>query len=96
MKDPTADSTSGAATDSATDPVSYSDSSSEPSPKGTGFFAVLQSIAAAGLGVQSSKNRARDFQHGKAIHFVVGGVIGTLVFLLIVWVFVKVLIGTAG
>jgi len=63
--------------------------------KGTGFMAVLQSVAAAGIGVQSSKNRQRDFERGKPVHFIIGGLIGTALFLLAVWLFVRVLLATA-
>ena len=63
--------------------------------KGTGFLAVLQSVAAAGIGVQSSKNRERDFKHGKPVHFIVGGLLGTALFLLAVYLFVRVLLATA-
>lgn len=63
--------------------------------KGTGFWAVVQSVLAAGIGVQSSKNRKRDFTQGKAIHFIVGGLIGTAIFVLVVWTFVNYLISTS-
>jgi len=63
--------------------------------RGTGFMAVLQSVAAAGIGVQSSRNRKRDFEHGKPVHFIVGGLIGTALLLLAVWLFVRVLLATA-
>jgi len=62
---------------------------------GTGFFAVMQSVGAAMLGVQSSKNKERDFTHGKPTHFIVGGLIGTLIFLLCIWLLVKYLIATS-
>jgi len=39
---------------------------------GTGFLAVMQSVGAAMLGVQSSKNKERDFTHGKPLHFIIG------------------------
>ena len=66
-----------------------------PERSGTGFFAVMQSVGAAMLGVQSSKNKERDFTHGKPIHFIVGGVIGTLIFLLCIWLLVKYLIASS-
>lgn len=62
---------------------------------GTGVLAVMQSVGAAMLGVQSSKNKERDFTHGKPIHFIIGGLIGTLVFLLCIWLLVKYLIATS-
>lgn len=63
--------------------------------KGTGFWAVVQSILAAGIGVQSRANKERDFQHGNPVHFIVGGLIGTLVFILVVWMAVKYMIATS-
>ena len=60
--------------------------------KGTGFFAVVQSVLAAGIGVQSKANKERDFKHGKPLHFIVGGLVGTLLFILAVWLFVQYLI----
>ncbi len=62
---------------------------------GTGFWNVVQSVGAGLIGVQSSKNRERDFTHGKPIHFVIGGVIGTLLFLVAVWLLVQYLLLTS-
>jgi len=69
--------------------------SKEPG-KGTGFFNVLKSAVSAAFGVQSSKNRERDFQHGKPIHFIVAGILLTLTFLFLVGLFVKVMISTSA
>ncbi len=66
------------------------------SNKGTGFFNVLKSALAAGFGVQSAKNRERDFTQGKPIHFIVAGILLTLMFLLAVGLFVKVMISTSS
>lgn len=63
--------------------------------KGTGFFAVMQSVGAAMIGVQSSKNKERDFTHGKPIHFIIGGIVGTLLFLFVIWMLVQYLLATA-
>ncbi|MFJ3449764.1 DUF2970 domain-containing protein [Pseudomonas sichuanensis] len=46
------------------------------------FWQMLHSILAAAFGVQSGKNRARDFTHGKASHFILMGTVFTLVFVL--------------
>jgi len=54
----------------------------------------MQSVGAAMLGVQSSKNKERDFTHGKPLHFIIGGLIGTLIFLLLIGLLVKYLIAT--
>lgn len=71
------------------------ESSDKGTGKGTGFWAVVQSVLAAGLGVQSSKNRARDFNDGRALHFIVGGLVGTILFVLAIVVFVSVIIRTS-
>ena len=62
---------------------------------GTGFLSVARSVGAAMIGVQSRRNRERDFTEGKPVHFVVGGLIGTLLFVLAVWLLVRYLIATA-
>jgi len=60
--------------------------------KGTGFWSVVQSVMAAGIGVQSKANKERDFTHGKPLHFIVGGLVGTVLFVICVWLFVQYLI----
>lgn len=42
---------------------------------------VISSVFAAGLGVQSSKNRERDFHQGRAGVFIAAGIIFTLLFI---------------
>ena len=49
--------------------------------EGVSGLQVLQSTLAAALGVQSRKNRERDFQEGKASQFIVAGVLFTLIFI---------------
>ena len=63
---------------------------------GTGFFAVVGSVLAAGFGVQSRRNRERDFTRGKARHFVVAGLVGTVVFVLVIWFGVQMLLRLAS
>ncbi|MBA1275042.1 DUF2970 domain-containing protein [Stutzerimonas azotifigens] len=46
------------------------------------FGEMLSSVLAAALGVQSGKNRARDFSRGKPVHFILLGVGFTAVFAL--------------
>lgn len=46
------------------------------------FWQMLLSVMAAAFGVQSGKNRERDFTHGKPSHFVIMGVLFTAVFVL--------------
>jgi hypothetical protein len=44
-------------------------------------FHVVSSVLAAGLGVQSSKNRERDFKQGRIGVFIAAGIIFTLLFI---------------
>ncbi|MEM9604397.1 MAG: DUF2970 domain-containing protein [Pseudomonadota bacterium] len=53
--------------------------------RGTGWRAVLGSVLAAGFGVQSDAARARDFSQGNWKHFVLGGVVGTVAFVLMIY-----------
>lgn len=46
-----------------------------------GIRDLLQSVAAAALGVQSAKNRERDFKNGRAGTFIVAGIIFTVLFI---------------
>jgi hypothetical protein len=45
------------------------------------LFQVIGSVLAAALGVQSSKNRERDFKQGHIGIFVAAGVVFTLLFI---------------
>jgi hypothetical protein len=51
---------------------------------------------AAAFGVQSGKNRARDFTHGKPSHFVILGILFTVVFALTLFGIVKLVLLLAG
>ena len=55
----------------------------EQTQQGLTFWQVLHSTLAAAIGVQSSKNRKRDFTQGKASQFIFMGIGFTLVFVLI-------------
>ncbi|QPI11444.1 DUF2970 domain-containing protein [Stutzerimonas stutzeri] len=57
---------------------------------------MLGSVLAAALGVQSGKNRARDFSHGKPSHFIILGVGFTVLFVLIVLGVVKLVLYLTG
>ena len=59
------------------------------------FFSVLQSTVAAALGVQSEKNRQRDFSHGKASTFIIAGIIFLVVFVVAVYSVVQIVLSTA-
>jgi hypothetical protein len=49
--------------------------------KKVSFIQVFQSTIAAAFGVQSDRNRQRDFKHGKPIHYIIAGLIFTLLFI---------------
>jgi hypothetical protein len=51
-----------------------------PANKPPTFWQMLHSVIAAAFGVQSSKNRARDFSNGKPVHFVMMGLLFTILF----------------
>lgn len=53
------------------------DSKSRPS-----FLRVMFSVMAAFFGVQSEKNRVRDFQHSSILPYIVAGVLFTALFLM--------------
>jgi hypothetical protein len=49
--------------------------------QGMGLAQVVGSVFAAGLGVQSSRNRERDFKQGRAVTFIIAGLIFTALFI---------------
>ena len=48
------------------------------------LLSVVKSILAAGIGVQSNKNREKDFQEGSPLAFIIGGFVFTLLFIVTV------------
>ena len=62
-----------------------SEKDSTPSQEKTrepGFWEVVMSVLAAALGVQTSKNRERDFTKGNPLVFIAAGLIFTILFVL--------------
>ncbi|QFU75982.1 DUF2970 domain-containing protein [Halioglobus maricola] len=55
-------------------------------------FQVIASVFAAALGVQSSKNRERDFKQGRAGTFIAAGIIFTLLFIGVMVVIVQLVL----
>lgn len=45
------------------------------------FKETLKSVGAAFFGVQSDKNRERDFTQGKFSHFVIAGILAVVLFI---------------
>jgi hypothetical protein len=42
---------------------------------------TMASVGSAMIGIQSNKNRKRDFSQGKFSHFVIAGVLGVVLFI---------------
>lgn len=72
------------------------DRESDQTGKKPGFREVLSSTLAGALGVQSSKNRERDFKHGNIKVFAVAGLIFTVLFIITVVGVVKLVLHFAG
>ena len=53
-------------------------------------LSFMASLFAAWFGVQTKANRERDFAHGKFHHFVIGGIVFAILFVLFVVGIVKV------
>lgn len=56
---------------------------------------VISSVFAAGLGVQSSKNRERDFSEGSAGTFIAAGLIFTALFIGGLYLLVQIVLKSA-
>ena len=50
---------------------------------------IIKSVLASFFGVQSDKNRKRDFQQGNPLHFIVAGLFLTAIFILLIVGIVK-------
>ena len=72
------------------------DSSDEKAKDKLNPVQVIASVFAAGLGVQSSKNRERDFKQGRAGVFIAAGLIFTLIFIGAVYGVVQLVLKGAG
>lgn len=53
---------------------------------------TIKSVAAAFFGVQSNKNRERDFSQGKLSHFIIVGIIGVFIFIAVLIAIVALVI----
>ncbi|MEO1079164.1 MAG: DUF2970 domain-containing protein [Pseudomonadota bacterium] len=74
--------------------VSEKDLATQPPAGRLGLLQVIGSVLAAGLGVQSSRNRERDFQQGRAGVFIVAGFIFTALFIGGVYTVVSVVLAS--
>ncbi len=53
------------------------------------FLTVMGSVVAASFGVQTQANRERDFEKGNFNHFIIGGIVFTIFFVLVLVGIVK-------
>jgi hypothetical protein len=56
---------------------------------------VVKSVLASFFGVQSNKNRERDFQQGSPAQFIIVGLILTILFIVGMVLIVKLILATA-
>ncbi len=59
------------------------------------FWQIAGSTAAAAFGVQNRANRERDFNRGKPMHFIIAGIVFTVVFVLVVASVVRFVLNNA-
>jgi hypothetical protein len=70
--------------------------SDKPQEHKPGLGSVIMSTLSAFIGIQSSKNRERDFAKGNFKAYVISGLIFTVVFITSIVMLVKFLIANAG
>jgi len=64
--------------------------------KRVSLWQVISSVIASFLGVQRSDKYERDFTHGKPSHYIIVGLIGTILFILFMVGVVKLVMHFAG
>jgi len=69
---------------------------SQDAEKPPTLMQTVGSVGAAFFGVQSSKNRERDFKHGRAWMFIAVGAVMTTLFVLGLVLVVKLMLRNAG
>lgn len=69
-------------------------SDQEPSKKPLTLLQIIGSVLAAAFGVQSNKNRERDFTQAKPGTYIIAGLIFTFLFVLSLALVVKLILGS--
>jgi cytochrome b subunit of formate dehydrogenase len=67
----------------------------EAPPQRLTAWQIVSSTIAAAFGVQSSRNRSRDFQAGKPSHFIVAGLVFTVLFVVGMIMLVRLVLSAA-
>lgn len=70
--------------------------SEQDKPNKPNFRAIVMSTLAAAIGIQSNKNRERDFVHGNIKVYIAAGLIFTTLFIGSIVLLVKMVIKNAG
>jgi hypothetical protein len=65
-------------------------------PEKPGLVEVVISVLAAAFGVQSQKNRERDFKQGSVKLYIATGVVATVLFVLTIYGIVKLVLAAAS
>ncbi len=60
------------------------------------FLSAIKSVMSAMIGVQKKKNLEEDFSKKSAMPFIVAGILMTLVFIIAVWVVVKIALSSSA
>ena len=60
------------------------------------FLRAIKSVMSAMIGVQKKKNLEEDFSKKSAMPFIVAGILMTFVFIMTVWVVVKIALNTSA
>ncbi|BFM11593.1 DUF2970 domain-containing protein [Simiduia litorea] len=60
------------------------------------FFSIVLSTMAAAFGVQSKRNQERDFNGGNIYHYIVAGILFTIVFIVTVTLIVRSVLQANG
>lgn len=63
--------------------------------KKPGLIDVVKSVLASFFGVQSDKNRERDFQQGSPVQFIIVGLVLTIFFIVGMILIVKLILASA-
>jgi len=65
-------------------------------PQKLTLWQIICSVFAAALGVQSDKNRERDFKQAKPNTYIIAGVIFTIIFVLVLITAVKLILNLSA
>jgi len=67
-----------------------------PKKRGQSVWTVIKSVASSFIGVQNSQQHAEDFEEGKASTYIIAGIIGALLFVLVVFTVVNIVLSNVS